>query len=225
MEKHKVITQEMFLRADKKFESYKRETDMILRSDEYIVAHIDGIKFTSKYLKKLTNEDKEKVFNILVDTAMTLCNEFKSIRLAYVCSDEISLLIDGEEIKDNYHNRIQKLCSIISSIASLTFYKKLKSTYSDVKELEDLMSHSFFAVKCFNIPDNMVNDYFHVRLKGCKKCIFDRHEDFDCQPEWKKYGALITRIEEKWQKDILDFQSLKLIKAPQNDFYSLVNDT
>ena len=211
--------------ADKKFEAYKRKTDRVLRADQFIVVHIDGIKFTSKYLKKLTNENKEKVFNILSDTAIDLCNEFKSVRLAYACSDEISLLIEGNKINYNHRNRIQKLCSIISSIASVTFYKKLESTCYDIKELEELKAHSFFAVKCFNIPYNLVDDYFHVRLIGCKKCIYDRQEDFDSQPEWKKYGALITKIGGKWQKNIIDFQSLKLIKAPQNDFYNLATDT
>ena len=223
MGKQEFITQKQFKEADKIFEKYKNNTDIVLNENEYIVVHIDGIKFTSKYLKNLPNDFKEKVFNVLVDTAIKLCNEIKSVKVSYVCSDEISLLLDGKNIADNYNNRIQKITSIISSIATATFYKELSKLDDKNNVLNELKNRSFFAVKCFNIPESLVNDYFQVRLMGCKKYIFDCRKNFNEQPDWKKFGALITK-EEEWRKKIVDFQTMQLTRTSQNGYFNLVTN-
>ena len=222
--RQKYITQTQFKEADKKFETYKKNTDVVLNADEYIVVHIDGIKFTSKYLKNLPKDFKEKVFNVLVDTAIKLCNEIKSVKVSYVCSDEISLLMDGKNIAENYNNRIQKITSRISSIATATFYKELSELDDKNNVLAELKDRGFFAVKCFNIPESLVDDYFQVRLMGCKKCIFDRSESFNKQPKWEKYGTLITKEEGKWRKNIVDFQGMQLTKTQQNGYFNLVTN-
>lgn len=55
----KRITQADYIREGIKFETYIRESDVRLRSDEYIVIHLDGVKFTGNYYKKYSNDDKK----------------------------------------------------------------------------------------------------------------------------------------------------------------------
>ena len=92
-----------------KFEPFIRETDKILKSDEYIVLHFDGVGMTKKHLSKMNQVDKKAFSECLVATAQKLCEYFSSERLAYACNDEISLLLEGSDIINNHHNRIQNL--------------------------------------------------------------------------------------------------------------------
>ena len=61
----KKITQGDYIREGVNFETYIRESDVILRSDEYIIVHLDGVKFTSKYYKMFSKEDKKKIIESL----------------------------------------------------------------------------------------------------------------------------------------------------------------
>lgn len=72
--KQKIISQNDYERAGKKFELYIRESDLLLRSDEYIVVHLDGVKFTGQKCKNLSATCKKYVFDSLTQTAINLCN-------------------------------------------------------------------------------------------------------------------------------------------------------
>ena len=102
----KRITQGDYIREGRDFEAYIRESDVILRSDEYIIVHLDGVKFTGKYYKTFSKEDKRKVVETLANVAKQLCEKYSSARIAYTYGDEISIILDGAEVQTNYHNRI-----------------------------------------------------------------------------------------------------------------------
>ena len=104
----KKVTRFDYTKSGEKFFPLIREADIILRSDEYIVIHLDGVKFTSRYLKAVDRSIKKQVFECLTTAAIELCNFFKSSRVAYVYGDEASILLQGDFVKENYHNRIQK---------------------------------------------------------------------------------------------------------------------
>lgn len=60
----KKITQFEYTKSGEKFFPLIRESDIILRSDEYIVIHLDGVKFTSRYLKAVIEALKSKFLNV-----------------------------------------------------------------------------------------------------------------------------------------------------------------
>lgn len=220
--KRKTISQYDYEKAEKKFELYIRESDLLLRSDEYIVMHLDGVKFTGKKCKQLSADNKKYVFACLMQTAINLCNKFASARIAYVAGDEISILLDGSCIKENYHNRVQKIISLFVSSATLFFNIELrKFNGKDKEQLYDFLNDGLFAAKTYNITSEMVNDYFKWRLLSCKKLIFDRREKFDEKADWEKYGALITFQNGKWTANKVDFEMSKLCKQPQDEHYVL----
>ena len=218
----KKISQYDYEKAGKKFETYIRESDLLLRSDEYIVVHLDGVKFTGKKCKQLSADNKKYVFDCLMQTAINLCNKFASARIAYVAGDEISILLDGSCVKENYYNRVQKIISLFVSSATLFFNIELRKFNGKNKEqLNDFLNDGLFAAKAYNITSEMVNDYFKWRLLSCKKLIFDRHEKFDKKANWEKYGALITLKNGEWVADKVDFEKSKLCKQPQDEHYIL----
>lgn len=221
-DKQKKISQYDYVKTGIKFERYIRETDLRLRSDEYIIVHLDGVKFTSQKCKHLSVANKKLVFDCLVKTAMNLCNKYKSVRLAYVAGDEISILLDGSCIIENNHNRVQKIVSIFASSATLNFNTEIRKIDDTEKEqLKEFINDGLFAVKAYNITSEMVNDYFKWRLLSCKKLICDRREEFDEKVDWEKYGALITYQSGEWVANNVDFERDKLCKQPQDEHYIL----
>lgn len=224
MSNQKKITQSDYLKAVEPFEHYIRETDFRLKTDEYIVLHFDGVGMTKKYLGHMTTSDKKIFSECLLHTAQALCVYFKSTRLAYACNDEISLLLTGQEIKDNYHNRIQKLISIAAAKASTELLKQLQLN-EQIKKLKEMQNDCLFAVKCYNLPPNLINEYFKTRLLSCKKSIFDHWEKFEQKEVWERFGYLITYQDTNWQSQSVDFSEMKLIKKPQEEHYSLKRAT
>ena len=55
MDKQKNISQYQFCKTAESFEFYIRERDICLRTDEYIIVHLDGVDFTHKYYIKYKN--------------------------------------------------------------------------------------------------------------------------------------------------------------------------
>lgn len=214
----KRITQGDYIREGVNFETYIRESDIILRSDEYIIVHLDGVKFTSKYYKTFSKGDKKKVVETLAKVAKDLCEKYSSARLAYVYGDEISIILDGIEVQTNYHNRVQKLCSCIASQTSTYFQQELSKINSTV--FEELIQNGIFACKTYNLPKGLIDSYMKWRLNGCKKMIFDRHEEFENKEDWEKYGILLTK-EDVWNMRSIDFSSKKFQKKPQNEFFNI----
>lgn len=219
MSSQKIITQGEYTAKGLQFENNIRESDYRLRTDEYIVIHVDGVKFTSKYLHNMSLNELKECNDALVEAAKSICCNFDSIRLAYVSNDEVVFLLAGKYVETNYHNRIQKLSSIFAAKLTLEFNKKLETTTSKI--LKNLKSNAYFASKCFNLSASIVNDYFKWRLLACKKSIFDNRHNFDKTPDWKKFGTLIVYENSSWQEKYIDFEKSKLIKTPQNEFYNI----
>ena len=220
MEKQKKISQYDYLNAIKPFEPYIREADIRLRTDEYIILHFDGVDMTRKHLRRMNSSEKEVFSDCLLQTTKKLCEYFKGTRLAYTCNDEISLLLAGSDIEKNHHNRIQKLTSIASAKASIELLLCLQQN-EKFEILKEMQSSCMFAVKCYNLPQCLVNDYFKTRLLSCKKSTFDRHENFEEKAKWEKFGFLITQQSSVWIEESVDFSHMKLTKKPQDEFYTL----
>lgn len=220
MEKQKKITQYDYQNAIKPFEQYVREADTRLRTDEYIILHFDGVGMTKKYLSKMSQHDKKIFSECLFQTAKNLCVYFKSTRLGYACNDEISLLLEGQDIINNYHNRMQKLVSIAAAKASIELLQLLQQN-EQIAILKEMQTSCLFAVKSYNIPQHLVNDYFKTRLLSCKKSIFDRIGNFEEKEDWEKFGYLITCQSSNWEYECIDFSKMKLTKKPQDEYYTL----
>ncbi|MCJ8326246.1 MAG: hypothetical protein MJK08_04005 [Campylobacterales bacterium] len=102
---------------------------LLVEKDKYLCIRLDGFKATKSYLKDtLTN----KAFSDALDsTACSIFHSFRkyfsrekeSIIALYICNDEISIILNNNLTNDA--NRIMKVCTLFSGMASSIMTKEL----------------------------------------------------------------------------------------------------
>ena len=119
-----------------------------------VIIRLDGKCFHS--LTRNLSKPFDEFFRISMEkTAIKLCKEIQNTKLAYIQSDEISLLlVDYTNINTNqwFDGNIQKITSISSAIASVEF----TSVFG---------RKAYFDSRVFNIPKEEVCNYFIWRQK------------------------------------------------------------
>lgn len=111
--------------------------DYKLDVDKYIIAHIDGRSF-SRMVKNKFEKPFDGVFiKAMNDTASYLCENVQGAKIAYVQSDEISLLIkkDTPEGDVFFGGRMCKMQSIIAALATSKFNQIMMA--NGLKNLSD----------------------------------------------------------------------------------------
>lgn len=128
-----------------------------------VIMRLDGKAFHT-----LTREcDKpfdDHFANTMTLTAKKLCEEIQGAKLAYIQSDEISVLItDFDKLTTEawFDYNIQKMVSVASAIASSEFNK----WFSNLK----LFTYGIFDCRVFNVPTEEVVNYFVWRQKDWER--------------------------------------------------------
>lgn len=112
-----------------------------------IMVRCDGRSFSS-FCRGLQRPFDERMTSLMSNTAKYLLEETNA-SIVFNQSDEISLVIYSEDIKSQtfFNGRIQKLTSIIASMATVYFNKHLASF---IPEKSDLMP--VFDCRVWNVP-------------------------------------------------------------------------
>lgn len=149
-------------------------------------------------------------------TAKFLCENIQNAKMAYVQSDEISILLtDYARFNTNawFDNNLQKMVSVSAALATLTFNKKIIEHYPN--------KFGVFDARAFVLPKEEVNNYFLWRqndatrnslqmlarshfsskslygLNGGQiqdKLILEKNINWNDTPIHKKRGSCIRRI-------------------------------
>ena len=139
-----------------------------------VIVRIDGRAFHT-VTKGFAKPFDDLLIKTMQQTTMDLCEEVQNCRFGYVQSDEISLLIypiDLIKAEPYFYNRIQKICSITASIATMSFYKHFME---NAKEYDNPVYQKViekginFDSRCFNIPLEEVNNYFIWRQQDATR--------------------------------------------------------
>jgi len=116
-----------FKNLEDKCRYYQSLTNYKLTPNCCILVHIDGKNFS----KLIKNNFKKPFDNDFIDmmnkTALYLCNNVQGCKLAYVQSDEISLLITDYDTPDTdilFGGRLCKIQSILASMATSEFNRQ-----------------------------------------------------------------------------------------------------
>lgn len=147
-----------------KMEYYKSLADYKLLPNSFVIAHIDGRSFSKKVKKRFKLPFDDEFMNLMDDTAAYVCKQVQGCKLAYVQSDEISLIIyDGYESGSSFFGyRLCKMQSIIASLATCYFNQKfIEMLFNKGCKPEEIFTarNLFqFDCKCFNVPN--YNDAF-----------------------------------------------------------------
>ena len=120
------------------------------------------------------------------ETAKYLCENIQNCKLSYQQSDEITLLlIDYDKLNTDcfFNYRVDKLCSITASMATMAFNKAFRKNVNDwwvtpfsgiTKEFQEretlyktyknaIEKGAMFDARCFNIPKEEVTNNFYWR--------------------------------------------------------------
>lgn len=123
-----------------------------------IIMRVDGKAFHT-YTKKCNRPFDIAFISAMWETAKDLCKEIQGAQLAYVQSDEISILIHSYKTLNSeswFGNQVQKMVSVSASIASATM------SFESIK-IFDEYKKAHFDSRVFSIPESDVCNYFIAR--------------------------------------------------------------
>ena len=133
-------------------ENYENRTRYLLPRRSYSVIRLDGKSFHT-YTKGFKRPYDEGFMRIMNQTAQKLCESIQGAKLAYVQSDEISLILTDFETETTdawFDGNIQKITSISASIATVAFNNGM---YLDEDILAPMTKVAYFDSRVFTIPD------------------------------------------------------------------------
>lgn len=131
---------------------YEDRTRLFIPRRTYTIIRLDGKAFHT-YLRGFQRPYDERIMRVMDNTAIALCSHIPGVKLAYVQSDEISLVLtDFETIKTNawFDGNIQKMASISASVATVAFNNAM---YLDEDILASMTKVAYFDSRVFSIPD------------------------------------------------------------------------
>ena len=150
-----------------------------------VIIRIDGKAFHS-FTKGLKRPYDMVMKNSMWATAKELCENIMGCQLAYIQSDEISLLLtDYKKLTTEawFDYNLQKVCSVSASMATRAFNKWFRY-YTDEIESGDVAAEenvkytalcrkkydkAEFDARAFNIPENEVCNYFIWRQQDATR--------------------------------------------------------
>lgn len=134
-----------------------------------VIVRVDGKAFHTytKTCKRPVDPGLVECMNL---TAMELCKTMQGCQLAYVQSDEISLLLTNFQTVDTqswFENNLQKMVSVAASIAGVTFTINSHRIWgfrgADVGDpgyTDPITKPAYFDARAFVLPKEEVCNYF-----------------------------------------------------------------
>ena len=146
----------------------------ILDIKQPVILRLDGVAFHT-FTKGLNKPFDNTLSNIFMMTCAQLLKDIQNAKFIYSQSDEINILLtcyEKEETQPWLGYRIQKICSVASSLATRYFNKYVEDVYTiynqtNLKENIIRWSNKHFKAgfdcRCFNLPKYEVSNYFIFR--------------------------------------------------------------
>lgn len=170
-------------------EQYEDRYRIMLPRRTYTIIRVDGRAFHS-WTRGLERPYSASLMNAMDNTALALCRELCGAQIAYVQSDEISILLtDFAKIDTHawFDNNLQKLCSISASIATAAFNQQYLHGHK--------LAH--FDARVFQIPDpTEVANYFVSRQKDATRNSIAMLAQHYCSPK-ELHGVSCEKMHDK----------------------------
>lgn len=134
-----------------------------------IIIRVDGKGF-SNYTKQLPGRPFDRNFmSVMESTAIALCEEIQGAQLAFIQSDEISVLVHGYkkfESEPWFGNQVQKMTSVSAAVASATFTANSWRMWAhETGPSLDAINTAYFDSRVFVVPESDVLNYFLWRQR------------------------------------------------------------
>lgn len=162
---------------------YENRTRFLLPRRTYTIIRVDGKAFHT-FTKGYDKPFDRDLMSIMDKTAIAMCEGIQGAKLAYVQSDEISILLTDFETDTTcawFDGNLQKMASVAASLATMAFnrefLKNSLSTGSDREKMTDVhailadcFKMAMFDARVFTIPDAVeVENYFIWRQNDASR--------------------------------------------------------
>ena len=179
-----------FTDLSKRMKEYEERNRMYLQRRIPVLIRVD-MRAGHTFLRGFATPFDDVFMKSMQETAKYLCENIQNCKLSYQQSDEITLLlVDYDKLNTDcfFDYRVDKLCSIVASMATMAFnkaFKKNTDIYSESKAVTgypgqyygdyentsdqlDIYRKAFdkgamFDARCFNIPKEEVTNNFYWR--------------------------------------------------------------
>lgn len=181
-----------------------------------IILRVDGKAFHS-YTRGLARPFDDKFSNAMDDVACALCANIDGAQLAYVQSDEISVLLHGYKrfaSQPWFRNEQQKIVSVAASIAAAHMTAMSARIFDHIK-------YAYFDARAFVVPEADVCNYFLWRqqdatrnsiqmlarslysdsecfgrnISELQEMTWQRGHNWNDLPTWQRRGRCVRRVE------------------------------
>lgn len=147
-----------------RMKEYERAYDIKMTRRIPIIIRLDGRAFHS-WTKRIgcIKPFDDRLMNLMSETTKYLCKNISGCILGYTQSDEISLLVVNNQNNNSeawFENRIQKMVSISSSLA--TYFFNTNSPF-------ERNIPAFFDSRVFILPKFEIKNYFLWRQRDAEK--------------------------------------------------------
>lgn len=197
-----------------RMKAYEMSSRTLLPVRLPVIIRIDGKAFHT-YTKGCQKPWDDNLSEAMNQTAIALCSSIQGAQMAYVQSDEISVLIHSYKRFNSgawFDNQVQKMVSVAAGIASATFTVESQRIWGSIKP-------AIFDARVFVLPEADVCNYFlwrqqdatrnsiqmlarslysHKELNNknsleLKRLIQAKGKDWDLEPSKYRYGRCITK--------------------------------
>lgn len=149
-----------------RMKGYEEAARTVLAGRMPVVIRVDGKAFHT-YTKGCKKPWDDGLIEVMNDTALQLCKSMQGAQVAYVQSDEISVLLHGyKKITSSpwFDNQVQKMVSVAASIAGVTFSVNSSKIWPDRQ-----IRPAYFDARAFVLPENDVCNYFLWRQQDASR--------------------------------------------------------
>ncbi|MCF0126334.1 MAG: hypothetical protein HUJ68_11400 [Clostridia bacterium] len=158
---------------------YENNYNITLPKRMPVIVRIDGRAFHT-FTKHFEKPFDGLFVQAMQDTMFYLCENISGCQFGYVESDEISLLIyeTNDEADPWFANRLQKICSLTASMATLFFNKRFNDLHHiacidnpkiNAAHIKAIEMGATFDSRAFVIPEKVINPYFVWRQNDCTR--------------------------------------------------------
>lgn len=152
---------------------YEKAYDYKLTQRTPVIMRLDGRAFHT-FTKYFEKPYSKYLMDMMDATATYLCRNIQGAKIAYVQSDEITILLryyDELNSEPWFNNEIQKMVSISAAMASSYFTALLPDTYNKLRHrgFGDFVKPIQFDCRAFTIPEHDVCNNFIWRQQDWER--------------------------------------------------------
>lgn len=147
-----------------RMKGYEDKTRTYVDTKLPVIIRLDGTAFHS-YVRGCTKPFDDNLINVMNETAKYLCAHIHGARMAYVQSDEISILINSYVHSNTqcwFNGNIQKMASVSAGMASAVFSNMSPKIFGEYKM-------ATFDSRVFNVPVEEVSNLFLWRQQDAMR--------------------------------------------------------